>query len=167
MQSKYYYLISSLPLLQFAAKPEIEIKKFLSECEKWVGPLELWALRRASIDSSTIPCQRNQTLMRWREADSCLRDDLSKAREITQNSQGEKLPASMASVFAQATPLLMEKEFARKQWIMLDELESGHYFDTDMLIVYFLKLQILERFAAFNKDEGMQVFKSVCEVAYD
>jgi len=127
---------------------------------------EFQVLEKADIDSSRTPVRLNCTLAQWRKIDSSLRDDLNQARQIAQNAPGEKLPVSMMSIFAQETPLLMEKEFARKQWGILDELELRHYFDLNVLIIYFLKLQILERFAAFNKDEGMKVFNSVCEVIY-
>jgi len=166
MQSKYYYLVSSLPLLQFDEKPTILIKEFLAECGKWVNLPELNILQGVNIDSSKMPFDNKQILKAWKAFDTCLRDDLSKARQIRQDSPDERLPDSMLSVFNQETPFLMEREFARRQWSMLDELELGCYFDINVLIIYFLKLQILERFAIFNKDEGMRVFKEACEVAY-
>jgi hypothetical protein len=164
MQNKYYYLVSSLPLLQFDEKPGILKKEFLSECGKWLSLPEFNILKRVDIDSSNIPSNNKLILRQWKEFDSFLRDDLSKARQITQGMIDERLPASMLSVFDKETPFLMEKELARKQWVMLDELESGNYFDMNILIIYFLKLQILERFAAFDKDEGARVFESTCEV---
>ncbi len=164
MQNKYYYLVSSLPLLQFDEKSGILKKEFLSECGKWLSPPEFNILKTVDIDSSKIPSNNKQILRQWKMFDSSLRDDLSKARQITQGAIDERLPASMLSVFNKETPFLMEKELARKQWVMLDELESGSYFDMNILIIYFLKLQILERFAAFNKDEGVRVFESACEV---
>jgi len=163
MQNRYYYLVSSLPLLQFDEKPGILKKEFLAECAKWLSPPEFSILRAVDMDSSRIPFTSKQILIKWKSIDSSLREDLSKAREITQGASDERLPASMLSVFDKETPFLMEKELARKQWVMLDELELGHYFDMNILIIYFLKLQILERFADFNKDEGMRVFESVCE----
>ena len=166
MQSSRYYLVSSLPLLRFGKNPAMPTQDFLPECKKWMSPQEYRVLQKADIDSSKVLVDTNPILTQWRMQDSFLRDDLSRARHIAQNTSGEKLPVSMLSVFAQETPLLMEKEFARKQWYVLDELELGHYFDINILIVYFLKLQILERFATFNKDEGMKVFNSACEVVY-
>lgn len=167
MQNKYYYLVSSLPLLQFDDKPGIIKKEFLSECGKWVNLPEFKILQAVDIDSFKMPSGNKQIIRQWKKLDSSLRDDLSKARRIRQDADDEKLPASMLSVFDKETPFLMEKEFARKQWVILDELELGHYFDINILIIYFLKLQILERFATFNKDEGMRVFKEACEVIYD
>ena len=163
MQSKYYYLVSSLPSLQFNERPGILKEEFLSECGKWVDLPEFKILQGVDTDSAKTPFNSKQILRQWKMFDISLRDDLSIARKIIQDATNEKLPDSMLSVFNKETPFLMEKEFARKQWVMLDELELGHYFDINILIVYFLKLQILERFAVFNKDEGMRAFQGVCE----
>ncbi len=165
MLNKYYYLVSSLPLLRFDEKPDILKKEFLAECGKWLSPPEFNILNTVDMDSSRIPFTNKQILIKWKSMDFSLREDLSKAREITQGASDERLPASMLSIFDKETPFLMEKELARKQWAMLDVLELGNYFDMNVLIIYFLKLQILERFADFNKDEGMRVFKDACEVS--
>ena len=167
MLNKYYYLVSSLPLLLFDEKPGILKKEFLEECGKWVSLPEFTILQRADINSAMMLFDNQRILRQWKKLDSCLRGDLSKARKIRQKTPEEKLPDSMVSVFKQETPLLMERELAKKEWSILDELTLGCYFDINILIIYFLKLQILERFEMFNKDEGMRVFKEACEVIYD
>jgi hypothetical protein len=43
----------------------------------------------------------------------------------------------------------------------LDELESGHYFDIDKILVYALRLQILERKALFDEQKGREMFDKV------
>jgi len=53
-------------------------------------------------------------------------------------------------------PLEIEKRLMRAQWDFLEEQEIGHFFDLDFLIIYYLKLQILERMFSFNKEKGQQ-----------
>lgn len=48
---------------------------------------------------------------------------------------------------AHRNPSILEAErmLDGERWCMLDELSLGHYFDIDFLIVYALKILILER----------------------
>ena len=53
------------------------------------------------------------------------------------------------------------------QWKILDELESEHLFDLDFLIVYSLKLQIIERKISFNRDIGQVRLQTILKQEYD
>jgi hypothetical protein len=43
-----------------------------------------------------------------------------------------------------------EKALDLERWQLLEELACGHYFDLDALLIYALKLLILERWAKIN-----------------
>lgn len=166
MRNKYYYLVTALPYLRLEEKPAVSGESFLSECAKWLSPSDFALLESAGTADPPAPSNGNRILKEWRSLDASFRRDLSAARRIRQQASGERLPVSVASVFSKATPLLMEKEIAAKRWAILDGLEYGRYFDIDFLIIYFLKLRILERLISFNRDEGIKVFDDACEVQY-
>jgi len=42
----------------------------------------------------------------------------------------------------------------RLRWEFLDELESGHYFDLERLLVHLFKLQLLERKLKLTEERG-------------
>ena len=44
------------------------------------------------------------------------------------------------------------------RWEKLDGLSVGHYFDIDWLVVYMLKLLVLERNGKMTKEEGAERF---------
>ena len=50
--------------------------------------------------------------------------------------------------------------------IFLEEKEFGYHFDMNTLMLYCLKLQILERLAAFEKEKGKTRFERLAEVRY-
>jgi hypothetical protein len=63
--------------------------------------------------------------------------------------------------FAQDSPLQAEDILNRGRWMYLDELEAGHYFDIDRILVYALRLQLLARKSLFDAEMGRQMFDKV------
>ena len=59
------------------------------------------------------------------------------------------------------SPLQAEEALNLARWGYLDQLEAGHYFDIDKLVVYVLRLQLLERKARFDEQKGREMFDLV------
>jgi hypothetical protein len=166
MINKYYYLISSLPYLRFAQESPIANGALLLECRKWLSGKAMRILEGVSISDFT-PNQDDAPIIKiWKEFDLNLRKELVFARNNVKHNRREK-PAPFAKIILeQAHPLLMEQELERIRWSFLDSLEAGNFFDINFLVVYFLKVQILERLRMFNKEKGSRAFESICEAAY-
>ncbi len=62
-------------------------------------------------------------------------------------------------------PLQAEKYLLELQWQKLDALSIGHYADLSALILYKLKLQVLQRLWQFDADIGIEIFKNSLKVA--
>jgi hypothetical protein len=58
-------------------------------------------------------------------------------------------------------PLEAERLLNRARWQFLEELEVGHYFDVERLVIYSLKLQLLERIALHDQEKGREQFEVV------
>jgi hypothetical protein len=65
------------------------------------------------------------------------------------------------NAFHQESPLAGELMIQRGRWGILDELEFGHYFDLERLIVYKLKLEILENKAGIRIPEGKEIYLKI------
>jgi hypothetical protein len=66
------------------------------------------------------------------------------------------------------SPLVAEGILNKARWRYLDELEFGHYFDIERLVIFFIKLQILERISSFDAEEGRESLNAVVsQVAAD
>jgi len=63
--------------------------------------------------------------------------------------------------FVQESPLQAEDTLNRARWSYLDDLEVGHYFDIEKILVYALRLQILERKALFDEEKGREMFEKI------
>lgn len=55
-------------------------------------------------------------------------------------------------------PLDGEKLVLSLYWSYLDDVANGHQFDLDALLVYALRLQILQRLSLFGQDKGNEEF---------
>jgi hypothetical protein len=66
--------------------------------------------------------------------------------------------------FAAPAPLDAELILNKARWEYLEMLEAGHYFDLGKLIIYFLRLQILQRKAQINTEKGKAVFGDVYSI---
>ena len=50
------------------------------------------------------------------------------------------------------------------RWQFIENLEGGHIFDLEALILYFLKLQIQKRLFTFNKEKGEAIFDELSAI---
>jgi hypothetical protein len=77
----------------------------------------------------------------------------------------EELEAVQAarSAFQNESPLGVEKVLNRARWMYLDYLETGHFFDLEKLIVYKLKLEILEQKAKADRDKGREMYTTIMQ----
>ncbi len=166
MTNKYYYLVASLPYLHFDRKCPISTESFLAECKKWLSEDDMKTLSNASIKTHNAKPGAALVLQQWREFDGDLREEIAAVRKNTQEKRNDKPGLSARIIFEQPHPLLMEQAFEKIRWQFLDSLETGNFFDINFLVVYFLKLQIMERLTMFDKKTGEKVFQDMHEVEY-
>jgi len=166
MANKYYYLVSSLPYLDFEKPLPITKETFLNESEKWLTQEDLKRLSEANIHELTIFPKDLETLKLWKTFDNELRKEIATIRKRSLSQEEKESQPGFREIFGQANPLLMERSLERKRWDFLNGIEIDYHFDINILIIYFLKLQIIERLASFDKKKGMEIFENLCEVKY-
>jgi hypothetical protein len=87
-----------------------------------------------------------------------LRSDVSAWRSSGEN-EGEVRPSGFpVSVLREGNPLETEKRLLKIRWDLLDEAEKSHHFDLGFLVIYYLKLQILQMLSRFDKEKGKDRF---------
>jgi len=156
MPAYHAYLISSLPMLHFGAKPPFSTEKFLTICSELISAQESEILK-TSLNNDTENYNGSvTTLKKWREFEIALRNELVKIRSSRKHIDPSKflrkdgytdLWISHIAISAHRNQSVIdaEKELDRARWRLLDDLLAGHYFDIDFLIVYGQKLLILEK----------------------
>lgn len=167
----FYYLIASLPYLQFGIKPSITVEDFLGECQRLV-PTQEYQMIRAALEGDCAKSSQ-KTLCRWQEFKNALDNEIvwlraselniDPAEFLNEGRQGvdPMIVDALAAVFKASDPLMAEKILDRLIWQKIEELELQHYFDIDHLIVYGLKLKILERYSVIASDKGREKFAAL------
>jgi len=161
---KYYYLVSQLPFLIFDKKPPIDREQFLSEAEKWLSASEIKILLKADMNDFSHESPGPDIMKEYKDFEKHLRGELAKWRKARKNKSEYKLPVDMAGI-DKGTPLDIERKLLFSRWAWIENKEEGHYFDLDFLLMYFIKLQILERLFTFDVQKGKERFMLLCESA--
>ncbi len=108
--------------------------------------------------------------LHWLRFERNLRNALIRVRTEDPNRQNAYLRSSdhiednyvheiAREAHAAANPLDAEHVLDRARYRFLDELEVGHFFDIDRLVVYYLKLQLVTRRALQTAENGRSVFE--------
>lgn len=160
---EYYYLVSSLPMLEFGEKPTISYEDFLNSCRTQLS----------ANDMDTI--ERAEEWKEWGRFSIALRNEIAvfratkKSKDPVKYIRGEDnrdplLVSSAHWAVNLDSPLEAEQFLDQLRWEKLEELSKCHYFDMDFLVTYALKLQILERWQTINLQNGMQVLETLVKV---
>lgn len=170
---QYYYAVSSLPFLDFNNSPAIRFDEFISICRSALTQKDFEIISKLSITNLKTMDSAITVLDRWKSWEGTLRNEIAKLRsaalgidsasytyDIESNSEA---PGIARNAYKQDTPLLAEEDLDKARWRFLDELEHGHHFDLEKLIVYSLRLQILERKGMFTTENGNVNFQKIYE----
>ncbi|MBN2534242.1 MAG: DUF2764 family protein [Spirochaetales bacterium] len=171
--SQYYYTGASLPFLDFESDPPFPMDEFLLTCKRECTKRDFSLLEEISLipaDQSAGQYPLVDNFYAWERS---LRNELVLLRakkkgidpgEYLQEGKGQLEPVLVArSAFQNESPLAAEKILSKARWMYLDNLEIGHYFDLEKLIVYKLKLEILIQKAQTNEDRGREMYKTIME----
>lgn len=163
---KYYYIIAQLPTLYFDRESFLTTETFLREAKKWMRLREYRFL--SSIDMFDTSLNKRDSRM-WREykkRESLFRDDLAGWRRSRREGKEIKKAGFPVSLVKEGNPLEVEKKLLKYRWEYIEELEKAHHFDLEFLILYFLKLQILQRLSLFEVEKGKERYQNVVTADY-
>jgi hypothetical protein len=163
MPAYYTYLISSLPALSFLANPPFSLEDFFARCKNLIPDQELEILRKVcGQEGYSLATQNAASLKRWADFEIALRNELMRARagrkktdplkflRLPDAPQAETIHLALAA-YRSSSVLEAEKILDQARWNFLEDLSFGHYFDFDRLLIYGLKLKVLERWDKIQK----------------
>lgn len=156
MASYYIYFISSLPMLGFGMKPPFTFSEFLSRSAELIPEADVELLKMTKGIENLKERTSQPTLARLMEFETGLRNELVKIRASRKKVDAQKYLQSdgysepfiyhlAMNAYRNPSILDAEKILDQERWKYLEELSAGHYFDLDALLIYGIKLQILER----------------------
>jgi len=163
MPAYYVYLISSLPFLSFSARPPFGFEEFLARCRDLIPEREYRMLGGLREHREFFLSPRAPAVLReWAVFEITLRNELARARAARKKTDPARFlrfpeePRSEVShvamnAYRSVSALDAEKLLDGARWEFLEGLGFGHYFDFEFLLVYGLKLMILERWDKVQK----------------
>lgn len=160
----YYYLVSQLPYLEFGEEPPIEVGGMLDEAEKWLSGGKLAVLSSVDLFDTEIYGNEPQVLKKYKRYERKLRQELVAWREARDEGTEHKPTLFGIDLLKDDTPLDVETNLYRLRWNYIGELEIGLHFQFPVIVLYSLKLQILQKLDTFDKEAGMKKFKHYTEL---
>jgi len=159
-------------MLFFPGRVPLTFKDFVLSCERFIPEKEVEVIRNASINGEYKYPATAGTLRKWQEFDTSLRNELSKIRASRRHLELSKylrpqeyselsLGYTAMNITRNPSPLEVEKNLDLERWRFLEELAFGHYFDLDFLIIYALKLLILERWELIEHADKEEIIKNI------
>ena len=172
----YIYLLSSLPYLDFERKPPLSCEDFLERCFPLIEAKARTQLEqvRTRVEGANPARSSNPALRAWYAFENTLRNELVKTRAKTLNRPAESFLRTEGGFHGASLDLLplalddpspfrVEMNLLKMRWDFLTRLEGEHVFNLSALMLYGLKLQLLERRASFGKEKGRQILQSLVE----
>jgi len=150
-------------MLQFFAKVPFSLEIFFNKCKNLIPDKEFEILRSAcGTNNFFLDIQNNNSLKQWASFEIALRNELVHARASRKKIDPLKFLHLPDAPQAQISHVAMaayrstsiweaEKMLDQARWNFLEDLSLGHYFDFDYLLIYGLKLRILERWDKIQK----------------
>ncbi len=163
-------------MLQFANSPALSLNDFLNRCAQLIPENDAALIKKAlSTDAYALNLSAPGVLLKWKEFDLALRNELVKARAVRKKVDPAKFLHNdthfdinithIAQASLRHTSILeAERYLDLERWKALDEIARGHYFDLDFLLVYGLKLAILERWVKIEAAEKDELAEKVLAV---
>jgi len=166
--TQYYYLVASLPMLVFGDAPPLGSHAWLDLCREQVAGGDHALLARISFDTLDVRPGDHEAWQAYASWETALRNELARQRAQRLGLDPDaflrdapffsSLPAMAKEALGAGTPMAVEIALDRRRWSYLEELETGTQFSMGRLVVYRLKLLLLERKNRFRPELGRESF---------
>ena len=159
-------------MLEFGAKLPFSVADFLELCRGQLDSRDMVTIEDSVADAHAINENSCLTLTEWKRFETALRNEVAKqraarsAKDPSKYIRGDGYSNPFETGFAhwaisQDSPIEAERYLDRVRWDKAEDLGREHYFDIDFLITYVLKLKILERWQAINKEDGTRILEDI------
>lgn len=170
MASDFIYILSTLPMLKLDGEGAWEYERFLDDCENLVSPREFHILKNLTLypDAS----HHNHVLNEWRHWMTVMGDMVVKYRAKALGvdptpylrSEKDEYPGDervLESIMSQPGLFAKQQAWEALQWEKLQDLEDESTFTWNALLVYALKLLILQNRRRYEQKAGREAFEGL------
>ena len=158
MGNSYEYLITSLPFLQLNVSPGINLDELNLRVAENVSASTFKKFQKTDFwKLDYCPTSAIVAVLNFKQR---LTFELAEIRKAKVKSKAFTTEI-FSSEFALLNPLDAELAINRELWRKMNELIFEHNFDISEILIYKLKLQLLERQFSFDADKGMEKIKAL------
>ena len=163
--AEYYYFATTLPMLVMGRECPISYDEFMRSAKRYLSKKDYESLSSLSaVSFSSNPSSR--VAREWKEFHDRIEELIVQERaavlgfEGYGKSEGEDkaLRERIHSIVNDMDPLEAEKAILSMYFDFLSSRAGGSPFSTETLMIYALKLQLMERAAAFSQEKGQAEF---------
>lgn len=172
MAGNYIYFAGSLPMLFFGETPSLSLSDFDEAAQRLTDPHTAQMLRQAVLytsDTTGLPAD----ICKFYDWETALRNALLDVRKkfrvnAVDCKRGNpdfysEIPATVTQAANAPDLLEAEKILDRARFQALEYLSAGHYFDLEFLMLYRIKLQILEKYLPRTPEAGNRALEQILE----
>lgn len=170
--ASYYFTVASLPQLTYDMSDPPDINTFLEKCNMRLKERDYRYVKNSCLfDFDTSGKDIHPIYSKWLEWEMSLRNLLVReraselkidpAKYLRRANSTAQLHEIVRGAAHAENPLAGEAVLNKARWLFLDELEAGrHFFDVEKIIIYYLRLQLIQRKVRFTTDRGKKNFDS-------
>lgn len=172
MAHDYIYFVSSLPMLAFEEEPPFSFDEFLRDCALHLPSTEYTVAKRIFDNDIEGLSVANETLQALIDFNGKFRNELAFFRAerahkdpadyVRGSRLGNSYYAELMHQAAKNTNLLeAEKLIDRLQWDVWEDITVNSHFSLENIVVFGLKLQVLEKYQRIHSSRGQEVLEEV------
>ncbi len=171
----YYYFGASLPVLTFAGKLPFTVAEFLEDAQRQLTPGDARLL--SGLLSGDHITTGNSVLQKVFEFERSLCNHVAVFRAQKNNRdpqtviRGEhvvnpEMVQLVKSAADAADPLDGEKKISRARWKFYDNLMVGEFYTPAFILLYGLKLKIVERYHHIASPKGREKYEELKKIDF-
>jgi len=157
---KYIYFAAEMPALKWGSEQFLSKEAFLEEAEKWMSEADYTALSKTLAENYEAQDPKG-IYAQFINFEKELRTELAAYRSALKENYEYKFLHLPSQLVKEGNPLDIEIKLLKYRWDWLEEREFGHYSDLDFFLIYYLKLQILQRVSTFKLEVGEEAFEAL------
>ena len=167
----YIYFASSLQTLDFDGVPPLSFENYLGDCQRHLSDEDYDLVCAVSDEKDAIATSR-EGIQRLIEFNNGFRNDLVyfRAERAHKNPLDHMRGPPTANPYyieiiqqaaAEANLLDAQKVIDQFKWKMWDDLSSSYHFGIELIVVYGLKIRMLETYQQTRSAKGSEVFEKL------
>jgi len=166
----YFFTVASLPMLLFDEQPFYSAQDVIEICQRELTAEDMRRVTASHdyFDTGLVP-GLSVALGEFDRRERGVRHFLARLRaqklgweyeqpDVEAEPEAERVARDAVS---QSSPHDAEMIIQRARWVLIEELGVGHFFDVESLVIYMLKLRVVERNRQMETDRGAERFNEI------